>query len=69
MLQQCAPGYEKEAKTHNWHVKYSGKTYPTLPLGPHGRRQNPDIEIGHVRSMIRFFGIEDCAKKHLKQLH
>jgi hypothetical protein len=61
MLDQCAPGYTKRASREYWIVGYCGKTYRTLPLGRHGRRQNPEIESGHVRSMARHFGILPCA--------
>jgi hypothetical protein len=36
-----------------------------LPLGPHGRRVNPEIETGYVRSLARHLGIEECARSHL----
>lgn len=36
--------------------------YRGLPLGAHGKRSNPEIQIGHVRHMIREFGIDlECA--------
>ena len=68
MLSKCAPGYDRKQHTHNWRVTYQGKTYYRLPLGAHGRRTNAEIELGHVKNMVRFFGIEDCAKSALPQL-
>lgn len=68
MLEECAPGYNKRATDHNWRVTYGERTYPALPLGPHGRRENPEIELGHIRQMVRFLGISECAKTHISQL-
>lgn len=65
MLDDCAPGAVIESKLHkNW-VHWGGRTYRGLPLGKHGNRQNPEIEVGHVKRMARFFEILDCAKKSL----
>ncbi len=60
MLDDCAPGYTKKAREHNWLVTYGKVSYPSLPRGGHGRRENPSIQIGHVRNMVRQFGIQDC---------
>lgn len=61
MLDHCLPGYTAAEKPHHWSVRHQGRVYPRLPLGPHGRRHNPEIEAGHVRSLVRFFGIpRDC---------
>jgi hypothetical protein len=66
MLDDCAPGHTRKASQHYWAVTFGGKTYRSLPLGPHGRRHNPDVEAGHVRSLIRHLDIStDCAKKHV----
>ena len=66
MLNVCAPGARIEPKEHrNW-VLYNGMIYRGLPLGKHGkRRENAEIEKGHVKKMARFFEILDCAKQHL----
>jgi len=65
MLNDCAPGAVIVPKPHkNW-VHWNGRTYRDLPLGKHGARQNPEIQIGHVKRMARFFEILDCAKEHL----
>ena len=68
MLEACAPGFRIEEKLHrNW-VRYKGKTFPGLPKGEHGKG-DPEIEIGHVRKLIRFLGIDQsCAEKHLPTL-
>lgn len=66
MLDDCASGHTKRASDHYWIVSYNSKTYRSLPLGPHGKRQNPDIEAGHVRSLVRHLQIpQDCASKHV----
>lgn len=68
MLDKCAPGYSRQQCLHNWQVSFNGRTYYRLPLGRHGKRDNPEIEIGHVKNMIRHFEIGDCAKRELPQL-
>lgn len=68
MLAVCAPGYSAKATEHHWRVAYSGRLYPALPLGPHGKRDNPPIQIGHIKKMARTLGILDCAKRQLPQL-
>lgn len=65
MIDDCAPGAVIEFKPHKTWVHWNGRTYWGLPLGKHGARQNPEIEIGHVKKMARFFEILDCAKKSL----
>jgi hypothetical protein len=68
MLDACAPGARILAKKHrNW-VLYNGLTFRGLPLGEHGRRDDPEIEVGHVKRMARHLGILDCAKRHLPAL-
>lgn len=67
-LARCAPGYSKKARKHNWLVVYGQHSYPGLPLGPHGARKDPDIQVGHVRNLARQLGIVDCAKTQLEQL-
>lgn len=68
MLEECAPGYSKKSTNHSWQVSYNGYTYPTLPLGGHGKRHNPGIQVGHVKKMARFLGILECARDQLSQL-
>lgn len=64
MLDECAPGHEKRLADHYWHIKYKGKHYGNFPKGEHGSK-NPSIQIGHIKKIVRFFDIEDCAKKFL----
>jgi hypothetical protein len=68
MLEQCAPGHTRKQTPHNWRITYRGQVYPSFPLGPHGKRVNPPIEIGHIKKMARMLGILDCAKSVLPQL-
>jgi hypothetical protein len=69
MLEECAPGHTVKTRDHNHCVRWSGKTYPSLPRGKHGRRDNPPIEVGHVKQMVRQLGIDpECVKRTLPQL-
>jgi hypothetical protein len=46
----------------------NGLTFPGLPTGKHGAA-DPEIELGHVKQMVKQLGIdEDCARKYLPQL-
>jgi hypothetical protein len=67
MLDVCAPGWKKKARTHNYLVQWKALRYPALPRGEHGRT-NPDIQLSHVRKLVRHFGIETCAKEQLPAL-
>jgi hypothetical protein len=68
MLDACAEGYTVEDKTHRRWVRYRDHTFH-LPLGEHGTRENPEIEVGYVKSMIRHLQIDErCAKRELPQL-
>ncbi len=69
MLETCAPGYGRREGEHAHIVTYQGKTYRSLPLGRHGRRKNPPIESGFVRSMARHLGIEACARRRVPQIY
>ncbi len=68
MLDDCAPGYTKKEREHNWCVTYNKVPFPRLPRGPHGRRENPEVQIGHLRQMVRLFQIEDCAMTRIELL-
>lgn len=68
MLDACAPGHQRAAKTHNWWITYEGKTFHRLPLGPQSKRHNPPIQIGHVKQMVRLFEIVACAQEHIPRL-
>lgn len=68
MLADCAPGHTAKETTHNWRVSFGSHVYPNLSKGKHGARKNPEIQIGQVKQMVRLFGIQDCAKKHIDRL-
>jgi hypothetical protein len=69
MLDQCAPGHKRKKRIHKWLISWKGKSYPSLPTGEHGKRTDPQIELGHIKKMIRFLGIDlDCAKSEIPQL-
>jgi hypothetical protein len=67
MLKACAPGLKATERTHNWCLYFGDRTYPSFPKGEHGKT-NPEIEVGHIKRMARFFGILECAKKHIEAL-
>lgn len=62
MLDACAPGARIEPRKHRFWVYYNGLIFRNLPLGPHGNRRNPEIEVGWVKRMARHLGILECAK-------
>lgn len=69
LLDHCAPGHTREARVHNYCVRYKDRSFPSLPLGRHGKRENPPIEVGHIRKMVRALDIDrDCAKRVVPQL-
>ena len=53
MLKECAPTFTATETPHHYCVRFNQHTYPTLPLGEHGPRHNPEIKRGHVRHMAR----------------
>jgi hypothetical protein len=61
MLETCAPGHNIRRTTHGHRVAYNGKLFPDLT-------KHDNIELGHIRKMCRYFGILDCAKKHIQNL-
>jgi hypothetical protein len=64
MLEDCSPGARVVPKKHHyWVFDAKGGSYKSLPLGEHGKKE-PKIELGHVRSMARHLGFEECAQKH-----
>ena len=66
MLNNCAAGHLRKQSREYWIVTYNKKTYRSLPLGPHGHRHNPEIESGHVRSLVRQLGIPSgCVEIYL----
>ena len=66
MLRSCLDGYESIEKPHRWNVRFKGRIYHEIPLGKHGARQNPEVESGHIRGLVRFFAIpKDCYEKYV----
>jgi len=68
MLDHCAPGHTRKERTHNWSVTFGSNTYPRLPVGEHGARKNPEIQVGHIKTMARHLGILECAKTQIERL-
>lgn len=64
MLDECLPGHSRTEGDHYWAIKRKedGKIFATLPTGKHGAKR-PEVEIGHVRQMVRLFEIGPCASK------
>ena len=66
MLEACAAGYTRRQTDHHWIVSFGQLQFRSLPLGAHGRRSNPEIEAGHVRAMVRMFGLDAaCVQRHV----
>ena len=72
VLTACAPGHEITATEHYYRIRWNNKTYPSLPLGEHGRKRKAlrsEIKVGDVRKMIRQLGIPlPCAVKAVPRL-
>ena len=69
MLKSCAPGHIVKYREHNIAVFYDGLVYPSIPRGKHGKRDNPTIQIGHIKSLVTHLKITaDCANKVLPLL-
>ncbi len=70
MLRACGTDFSKIVqKKHRHWVYCNGLIYRGLPLGKHGPRKNPEIEIGHVRQLVRHLGIDPtCAEKQIPTL-
>jgi hypothetical protein len=68
MLEECAPGFSMMPRTHNFVVTYRDRTYHRLPRGPHGKRKNFPVQMGHVRNLVRTLEIHECAQRVLEQL-
>lgn len=62
MLDHCADGAKVRPSTHSRVVHYNGKVYRGLP-------KHKEIELGHIRKMVRYLEIDrDCAKKYIDNL-
>lgn len=59
MLDECAPGYRMELKTHNWFVYFNQRTYPAPP-------KYDEIEEFHVRKLARTLGIMECVRRYFR---
>lgn len=57
MLKECAPSHTTKQTDHHLWVMYGKEKYP-LPLGEHGKRDNSEIERGHVKQMVRQFKLD-----------
>jgi hypothetical protein len=69
MLDSCAPGHTRRLREHNYVVYFGKESFPTLPVGKHGKRENPGIQVGHVRQMVRQLNLDlECVKRLLPQL-
>lgn len=69
MLDECLSGYAVRETHHHFRISKDGRVYPSLPNGEHGKRAGrAEIQVGHVRRLVEFFGIKDCAKKHIELL-
>jgi hypothetical protein len=64
MLDDCAVGHTRRLHTHNYSIKWNGRLYRP-PKGAHGRA-NPQIERSHVRRLVKYFSLQDCARAHLQ---
>jgi hypothetical protein len=68
-LDNCAPGYSVKTREHNFVIYYQDRSFPSLPRGPHGKRDNPGIQLGIIKQMVKQLRISpDCVKRHLPQL-
>jgi hypothetical protein len=61
MLDHCLPGHERKPSSEYWTIKYKGRSYRRIPVGPHGRKDHVSVMSRHIRSMVRFFEIDACA--------
>lgn len=63
------PGWYYEDKGHGRYVfcKAIRPDSVKLPKGAHGRT-NPEVELGHVKKLFRFFGKLPDAKRLIEQL-
>lgn len=61
MLDKCLGGYTRKTSNEYWTVTFKGRSYRSIPVGPHGRKSRVEIQSGHIRSLVRFFEIgKDC---------
>ncbi len=61
-LGHCAKGATIRLATHSRVVQYNGRTYRSLP-------KYSEIELGHIRKMIRHLKIDrDCMSRYIPNL-
>lgn len=73
MLKHCLPGWTQEnglaEGRHNYRIIYGGRTYPGFPTGGHGKRAGRgEVQKGHVKGLVQFFGIVECAAREIEML-
>lgn len=66
MLKRCAPDFAMRETDHKFLVTWNDASF-WLPKGAHGSKR--ELEIGHVKSLVRTLGIEpDCASAEISAL-
>ena len=69
MLSTCVPGFQFTDKLHHRWISYAGKTFRGFPLGPHGKRENYEVDARYVRQLVRFFQLDlACVKRFFREL-
>ena len=59
MLKECAPGFTWRLATHSRVICYNGRVFRAFPKHSH-------IELGHIRKMVRYLGIDrTCVAKYI----
>lgn len=62
MLRKCASMATVRIATHSRVVTYNGRVYRKFP-------KHDNIELGHIRKMIRYLAIDkDCAATYIQNL-
>jgi hypothetical protein len=61
MLKKCANGYTIRLATHSRVISHNGKLFRTFP-------KFDKIELGHIRKLVRYLGIMECAKGQIPAL-
>ena len=70
MLDACLQGHSRKASEEYWTVKYNGRSYRRIPVGPHGNKDRAQVESGHIRSLVRHFDIKkECYETHVAIHH
>ncbi len=57
MLNECIPGYAIRITDHFRRIRFGSRIYPSFP-------KTKTVEVGHIRKIVRYFDIEECAKKY-----